>query len=74
MNLPASQGVKQALEDLVKEGELCREKAYQCGHCQKMKTSKTMTGQAASEFLLMVLNLFSEFTGDNKDRDVREVS
>ncbi|KAM7328841.1 hypothetical protein ACRRTK_012933 [Alexandromys fortis] len=38
-----------------------------------MKTSKIMTGQAASEVLLMVLNLFSEFTGDNKDREMREV-
>ncbi|XP_038181461.2 ubiquitin carboxyl-terminal hydrolase 17-like protein B [Arvicola amphibius] len=71
LDIKAAQSVEQALEDLIKEEKLCGENAYHCGHCQeKTAASKTLTVQDAPQVLLLVLNRFSEFTGDNKDREV----
>lgn len=71
LDIKAAQSVEQALEDLVKEEKLCGENAYHCSHCrEKTAASKTLTVQDAPKVLLLVLNRFSEFTGDNKDREV----
>ncbi|XP_049993722.1 ubiquitin carboxyl-terminal hydrolase 17-like protein B [Alexandromys fortis] len=71
LDIKAAQSVEQALEALVKEEELSGENAYHCGHCQeKTAASKTLTVQDAPKVLLLVLNRFSEFTGDNKTREV----
>ncbi|KAK7822960.1 hypothetical protein U0070_025777 [Myodes glareolus] len=71
LDIKAAQSVEQALEALVKEEKLCGENAYHCDHCQKKTAaSKTLTVQDAPKVLLLVLNRFSEFTGDHKDRKV----
>ncbi|CAO2611598.1 Ubiquitin carboxyl-terminal hydrolase 17-like protein B, partial [Lemmus lemmus] len=71
LDIKTAQSVEQALEDLVKEEKLCGENAYHCSHCrEKTAASKNLTVQDAPKVLLLVLNRFSEFTGDNKDRKV----
>ncbi|CAO2582576.1 Ubiquitin carboxyl-terminal hydrolase 17-like protein E [Lemmus lemmus] len=71
LDIQAAQSVKQALGDLVMAEELCGENAYHCDHCQgKTTASKTLTIQTAPKVLLLVLNRFSDFTGDKVDRKV----
>lgn len=71
LDIHAAQSVKQALEDLVQAEELCGENAYHCDHCQGKTTAlKTLTVQTAPKVLLLVLNRFSDFTGDKVDRKV----
>ncbi|ERE87753.1 ubiquitin carboxyl-terminal hydrolase 17-like protein E [Cricetulus griseus] len=71
LDIQTAQSVNQALENLVMEEQLCGENAYHCDNCrQKTMASKTLTVKDAPKVLLLVLNRFSEFTGDKKDRKV----
>ncbi|CAH6787111.1 Usp17lb [Phodopus roborovskii] len=71
LDIKKAHTVKQALENLVKEEQLCGENAYYCNNCwEKTPASKTVTVKSAPKVLLLVLNRFSEFTGDKKDREV----
>lgn len=71
LNIHSVQSVKQALGDLVKAEELCGDNAYHCDHCQGKTTAlKTLVVQTAPKVLMLVLNRFSDFTGDKVDKKV----
>ena len=71
LDIQTTQCVNQTLGKLVMEEELFGENAYHGKTCRQMTlASETLTVKDAPKDLLLVLNRFSEFTGDKKGQEI----